>query len=105
MYRALCLAILVVGCASTTPALTSAPSSRTDVHAPATASDGEALGADESVPSDHLNRGPRVSFRPGEANPFALEPANGWVMGPNGPQPATPETKTENGSIPHRPKR
>jgi hypothetical protein len=107
MFRTALLAATLVGCANTTAPVAAPPSpmSRTDVHAPATASDGETLGADESVPTDHLNRGARVSFRPGEANPFALEPAPGWVVGPNGPEPAAPETKTENGSIRHRPKR
>lgn len=107
MFRTLLLAAVLVGCANTSVpvAAPTSPASRTDAHAPATASDGETLGADESVPADHLNRGARVSFRPGEASPFALEPAPGWVIGRSGPAPATPETKTDNGSIRQRPKR
>lgn len=106
MSRALFLAAFLVGCATNTPA-TTAPQTRGDVHAPRTASDGETIGADESVPQEQLNRGMRASFRPGDANPFAIDLPPGWVMGPNGPEPASahrasPEVKSQTGSVPQR---
>jgi hypothetical protein len=110
MSRALFLAAVLVGCATTNPPTATTPQTRSDVHAPRAASDGETLGADESAPEDHLKRGAGASIRPGESNPLAIELAPGWVMGPNGPEPAsahraTPEVKKQNGSAPQQLKR
>jgi hypothetical protein len=62
------------------------------------------MGADESAPQDQLDRGVGASVRPGESNPIGIELAPGWVMGPNGPEPATSEVKSRTGSV-KQPKR
>ncbi len=104
MTRALFLAAVLVGCATANPPATTTPQTRSDVHAPRAASDGETLGADETAPQEQLNRGAGASFRPGDSNPLGIELAPGWVMGPNGPEPATSEVKSQTGSV-KQPKR